>query len=267
MTAYTRDELFAIAAAYSTGASSSEEELALHAAMLDDAELRTEVDLNRRALEAMAEVQAVAPSDLVRGRLLAQARAQSAPPQLQPTTVPARRESRPVRNTIFVAVCAASLAIIVGMGSEIVRLRGQVEGETAFVVSLRHQLDAREETLNQMLHAENHLRVVHLLTTDSVTGPGIQVYWNKANGSAVLHAFRLPPAPGGRRYTLWAIGAGSPQAIASFNSAPDGHALVSDMVIPVSLTGIRSMAVTVEPMAGSAQPTTAAVVHAEVRGT
>jgi anti-sigma-K factor RskA len=266
MTAYTRDELFAIAAAHATGAASSEEELALHAAMQDDPELRLEVELNRRALDAMVSSQAVMPSDLVRGRLLAQARATAAP-ALQSVAPEPVKAIRPVRNTIFMAVCAASLAIMVGMGSEIVRLRNQVEGETAFVVSLRRQLDAREFTLNQMLHAENHLRVVHLMTTDTVTGPGIQVYWNKANGTAVLHAFRLPPAPGGRRYQLWAIGDGDPHPLASFNSADDGHALVSDMVIPVSLTGIRSLAVTVEPLAGSAKPSGTAVVHAEVRGT
>lgn len=266
MTAYTRDELLDIAAAYATGAASSEEELALSAAMTSDADLRDEVELNRRALEAMTEAQAVTPTDLVRGRLLAQARL-GAEPALQSMPASARPGARPVRNTVFTAVCAASLVVMVGMGSEIVRLRNQVSGETEFVVSLRKQLNAREFTLNQMLHAENHLRVVHLLTTDSVTGPGIQLYWNRQNGTAVLHAFRLPPAPGGQRYTLWAHGNGAPHALATFNSAPDGHALVSDMVIPVSLTGIRSMAVTVEPLAGSARPTTAVVVHAEVRGT
>jgi anti-sigma-K factor RskA len=266
MTAYTRDELLSIAAAYSTGAASSEEELALHAAMQTDAELQMEVELNQRALTAMADAQAVTPSDLVRGRLLAQARAASEPVRLQGVDASVRSAAS-VRNTTFMAVCAASLAVIVGMGSEIVRLRGQVRGQTAFVVALRHQLDAREETLNRMLHAENHLRVVHLLTSDSVTGPGIQVYWNKANGTAVLHAFRLPPAPGGQRYTLWAMQNGSPRAIATFNSAPDGHALVSDVVIPVSLVGIQSLAVTAEPLAGSERPTSAVVVHAEVRGT
>ena len=152
------------------------------------------------------------------------------------------------------------------MGTEIARLRNQVSRETEFVVSLRRQLAAPEFTLNQMLHAENHLRVVHLLTTDSVTGPGIQVYWNRANGAAVLHAFRLPPAPGGRRYTLWAMVGGAPSAIACFNSAPDGHALVSDMLIPVTLAGIESLKVTVEPIAGSSRPSTEAVVHGEVRG-
>ena len=265
MTAYTREELIDIASAYSTGAATSEEEMALHAAIADDPGLRFEVELNQRALEAMAEAQAVQPSDLVRGRLLAQARA--AEPNRQSVTSASKANARPVRHAIFMAVCAASIALVVGLGSEIMRMRDQVSGETEFIATLRTQLHAREFTLNQMLHAENHLRVVHLLTTDSVAGPGIQVYWNRANGTAVLHAFRLPPAPGGQRYTLWAFGDSAPRALASFNSAPDGHALVSDMAIPVSLTGIRSLKVTVEPIAGSTRPSTHAVVHGEVRGT
>ena len=266
MTAYTKEELLDIAAAYATGAASSEEELALSAAIANDPGLRAEVELNRRALEAMADVQAVPPSDLVRGRLLAQARG-SAEPALQPVSASSGAVARPVRNIVLIGVCAASLATIVAMGTEIGRLRSQVSGGTAFVVSFRRQLAAREFTLNQMLHAENHLRVVHLLTTDSVIGPGIQVYWNRANGSAVLHAFRLPPAPDRRTYTLWAMVGGAPSPIASFNSAPDGHALVSDMLIPVTLTGIESLKVTVEPIAGSSRPSTEAVVHGEVRGT
>lgn len=263
MTAYTREELLLIAAAHATGAASSEEELALHAAVQDDPGLREEVALNAAALEAMAGAQCIVPSDLVRGRLLAQARG-AATLQLAPAT--AQATVKPMRNSVVMAAAAAVFVVLVGMGAEIVRLRAQVAGVTAFNGALRSQLTSRDVTLNRMLTAENHLRLVHMLTGDTVTGPGIQVYWDRAKGNAVLHAFRLPPAPEGRRYQLWAFGDGSPRPLVAFDSDASGHVLISNMEISPALQGIRSLALTVEPAAGSAAPTTDAVVQAEVLG-
>ena len=263
MTAYTREELLLIAAAHATGAASSEEELALHAAMQNDPELQQDVAQNAQALDAMAMAQAVAPSDLVRGRLLAQARGAA---NLQLAAAPAQTSVKPMRNSVVMAAAAAVFVVLVGLGAEIVRLRNQVAGVLAFNGALRSQIDARDVTLNRMLTAENHLRLVHMLTGDTVTGPGIQVYWDRAKGSAVLHAFRLPKAPEGRRYQLWAIGDGSPRSLIAFDSDDTGHVLISDMEISPALHGIRSLALTVEPVAGSAAPTSDVVVQAEVLG-
>ncbi len=264
MTAYTREELLLIAAAHATGAASSEEELALHSAMQNDPELLEDVVLNGSVLDAMTAAYAVAPSDLVRGRLLAQARG-AAPLQL--TSTDDQVAARPRRNIVAMVFAAASVVALLGMGAEIVRLRAQVNGANEFASTLQGELNSRDAMLNPVLNAENHLRVVHMLTGDTLSGPGIQVFWNRARGTAVLHAFRLPPAPGGRRYQLWALGDGSPRPLLAFNSEPGGHALISKLEIPIALQGIRSLAVTIEPIEGSAAPTTAAIVRGDVRGT
>jgi anti-sigma-K factor RskA len=261
MTAYTRDELLLIATAHATGAASSEEELALYAAMQNDPEVRRELTASVHALHAMAQAQAVAPSDLVRGRLLAQARA-FAPVQLASATAGTRRP--PVRNAVMMVAVAALCVVIVGLGAEVIRMRGQLAGATAFAGSLRAELAKRDAMLNPMLGAENHLRVVHMLTRDTVQGPGIQVYWNRVRGTAVLHAFRLPMAPAGYRYQLWALGDAAPRPLLAFDSETNGHTLISRLEIPVELAGVSSLAVTVEPVAGSVAPTSAPIVWAAV---
>jgi anti-sigma-K factor RskA len=261
MTAYTRDELLLIAAAHATGAASSEEELALHAAMRNDSALRDDVSLNAHALEAMAVAQAVAPSDLVRGRLLAQARAAAS---LQIATPEPAMGRAPFRNAVVMAVAAALGIVILGLGAEVIRMRGQVKDATAFASTLRAELNKRDDMLNPMLTAENHLRVVHMLTRDTVAGPGIQVYWNSVRGTAVLHAFRLPLAPAGYRYQLWALGREAPRPLLAFDSEQNGHALISRLEIPVELRGVQSLAVTVEPVTGSVAPTSAPIVWAAV---
>ena len=226
MTAYTREELLVIAAAHATGAASSEEELALHSAMRNDPDLLEDVTLTGAALDALGAAYAVAPSDLVRGRLLAQARV-TAPLQL--TSTDEQVAVRPHRNVIAMLFAAASVVALLGMGAEIVRLRAQVNGASEFASTLQGELRSRDAMLNPVLNAENHLRVVHMLTGDTLSGPGNQVFWNRARGTAVLHAFRLPPAPGGRRYQLWALGDGSPRPLLAFNSEPGGHALISKL--------------------------------------
>lgn len=262
MTAFTHDELLSIAAAHATGVATSEEELALYAAMQNDSVLRDEVSLNRRALEAMARVQAVQPSDLLRRRLMTQVRELAPPPLAAATDQTPRRAAW---RTILLGAAAA--VIVAGMGSEILRLRGQVDGVTAFSAALQAQLDERESALNRMLTAENHLRIVNMVASDTAQSPGVQVYWNRADGMAVVHAFRLPLAPKGQRYQLWAVGDGSrPRSLLAFDSNKGGHVLIPDMPIPVDLKSIHAFELTVEPESGSVAPTSAALMQVTVTG-
>jgi Anti-sigma-K factor rskA len=261
MTAYTRDDLLQIAAAHATGSASEEEVAALLVALQRDPELADEVSRNVAAVEAMAMAQAVPPSDLVRGRLLAMARLNAPLPA-------APREIAPggwwTRRPILVAAAAAALIVISGLGAEVVRLRSELGRATVVATALRGQLDSRDAMLNPILTAENHLRVVHMLTADTVRGPGIQVYWNRERGTAVLHAFRLPPAPSGHRYQLWAMNGDAPRPIFAFDSEEGGHALVSGLSIPVDLRGIQALEVTVEPTGDAVAPSTPALLIASV---
>ena len=91
---------------------------------------------------------------------------------------------------------------------------------------------------------------------DTVRGPGIQFFWNAKQQRAILHAFRLQPAPAGRSYQLWLIADGKPVSAAVFNSDPDGHALVENIQVPPTPNGVTQVLLTEEPAGGSPLPTT-----------
>ena len=71
---------------------------------------------------------------------------------------------------------------------------------------------------------------------------------------AVLHAFRLPPAPKGKTYQFWLLRGGKPLPSITFNADPDGRALVQAFSLPTG-GGYEGAAITVEPEGGSTTPT------------
>jgi anti-sigma-K factor RskA len=267
MTRYTREELLDLATALAAGTATPVEERALEDAMQHDAELREQVTLHRRTLTALADAQAVAPTSQLRERLLAGARADAATLQHSPafarSVVLPPRAKRPVVPWLL-AACAA---IALGLGAEVMRLRDAMAGNLEFTKSLRSELQQRDAALNRLLLAESKLRLALLVsrgTSPSAgagmgTGngqPGVQVFWNQAEGTAVVHAFNVYAAPAGRRYQLWVLRGGVPESITVFNGDRSGHALISNVDLPRGLTGAESMSVTLEPVAGSVAPST-----------
>ena len=74
-----------------------------------------------------------------------------------------------------------------------------------------------------------------------------------------MHGFRLKPVPEGRAYQLWFIKDGTPVPSVTFKPEPDGHVKVEGVRVPTD-GALSAAAVTVEPEAGSAQPTTPIVL-------
>lgn len=95
--------------------------------------------------------------------------------------------------------------------------------------------------------------------------PRGRVFVNAGRG-VLLIASNLPPAPSGKIYELWVIPKqGAPQASGLFQSTLQGNALyLRAGNIDLATTG--DIAVTLEPAAGSAAPTTAPIVLAPVSG-
>ena len=92
------------------------------------------------------------------------------------------------------------------------------------------------------------------LTSSGDPDPGIQLFWDRQRHRAIVHGFRLKPVPAGRAYQLWFIKDGAPVPSVTFKPEPDGHARVEQIPVPQDGT-VSAAAVTVEPEAGSAQPT------------
>ena len=95
--------------------------------------------------------------------------------------------------------------------------------------------------------------------------PRGNVFVNPRTG-VLLIASNLPPLPVGKTYELWVIPkGGAPKPAGLFQSDREGTAIyIQSGALDLAATG--AVAVTVEPDAGSAQPTTTPIIVAPVAG-
>ena len=81
------------------------------------------------------------------------------------------------------------------------------------------------------------------------------------DGIIAVEAAGLQSLSDDQTYQVWAITDDGPSSLGLLGTAPDGEALGA---MRSDLGGVESLAVTIEPAGGSAQPTSAPVLEAEV---
>jgi anti-sigma-K factor RskA len=132
-------------------------------------------------------------------------------------------------------------------------LERQVSQYRVLLETQRKRLDQNLQLASLM--SDPTLRIVRLRGTEK--SQSIEGHALLAGGSQLIfYASQLPPLPANRTYQLWVIRSRGP-AIASagtFNPDSSSHAVVQ-LKDPVLLSAVTSLAVTDEPMGGSAQPT------------
>ena len=236
-----------LAAAYALGALSVEEARRFEAYLAGSPEAQREVAEYREvaALLALAGSES-APSPDLRNRLLARGRARPAP----------RDAGRGRAGGPWLAL-AAGLVAVVGLGFGYAQLRTarDLRGELARIGQRLEQtsdrLRAREATLNSILEPGVQM---FQLTASGDPDPLLQVFWDRERHRAVIHGFRLDSVPEGRAYQLWFIKDGAPVPSVTFRPEATGHALVEGIKVPAD-GEVTAAALTVEPEAGSPQPT------------
>jgi anti-sigma-K factor RskA len=253
-----------LAPAYALGALDPDEARAFEAALSRSEELRREVASYREAAALLAFQEYQTPPADLRARVLARVRAES--PRHDIPVVPIAEVRRPPRSGPDRALrvgLAAALLLAAWLGLERGTLTRRLATLDSTLAATRTRLAAREETLNAILEPGVQLIV---LTASGEQPPGIQLFWDRQQNTAILHAFRLRPAPAGRAYQLWLIRGGRPIPSRVFNSEADGHLLLRGISIPAE-PGIEAYAVTEEPVGGSPQPTGPILLLGRVPGT
>jgi hypothetical protein len=120
------------------------------------------------------------------------------------------------------------------------------------IVSLQHELAARENTLRALATPQMRLvRLAGLPPSPAATG---QLLWNPAARTGLLLASGLPQLPGNRVYELWAIAGNEPMPAGLFAVDGDGQALLRLPPLPGAKRFTR-FAVTAEPAGGVPSPT------------
>lgn len=270
-----------LAAAYALGALSPEEARAFEAYLATSADARREVaELRETAALLALSAPEAQPAPPLRARVLdalaaGKIRTRPTPPgaaapvpALAPAAAPARVPAAPARRAtpLLWGALAASLLAAVGLGVQSERLAGRLARRTAelterdstivrqtrALADQGRQLASRDSTLASLLSPGVELVQ---LTASGDPDPRIQLFWDRRHGTAVLHASKLKPVPQGRTYQLWFIQDGRPVPSVTFDVAPGGDAIVSQVAVP-SEGLVSAAAVTEEPAGGSPQPTT-----------
>lgn len=240
-----------LAPAYALGALSPEEAQAFERELARSRDLQRELAEYREVCALLASAGGVAPPPALKTRLMERVRGDKAVSldQRRADAAP-RRGNRLVQLVIGTALAAAVILAVV-YRQEAGSLRESLRATDSALAERTGKLATREAELNAIL--EPGVQLV-TLTSTGTEAPVVQVFWDRKNNIAVMHSFRLKPAPAGRAYQLWLLPKqGNPIASTVFNTEPDGHGLVTR--IPISDPGITGFALTEEPASGSAQPT------------
>ncbi len=256
---------------YALGALSPEEARAVEAALAESAELRRELAEFRETNALLALREDRAPDPALKRRLMERVglitaenlpvggRQLGSTPRTAPKAGARAAAPRPVGRTITWMALAASVLLAVGQTLRVGQLRIALSGRDSAATALAERLAVREATLNALLEPGVQLTT---LTSTGEQPPVVQVFWDRRRGRAILHAFRLPPAPSGRIYQLWLMRRGAtPLASRLFDVEPDGHALAENIEVPAG-EPVVGFAVSIEPAGGSPQPTTTPILFA-----
>ena len=248
MTRPDQDSPRDLAAAYALGALTPDEAAQFEAYLATSAEARHEVSEYREVAALLALVgPESAPGRALRDRVLARVGGQSAPPQ---PSAPRASSGRAREYGLWVAL-AASLLLVMGLGAAVVSTGRQLAAAKQIAASAGQQLAARDATLDAILAPG--VQLVQL-TASGDPEPGIQLFWDRQRHRAIVNGYRLRPVAQGKAYQLWFIKDGKPVPSVTFKPAPDGRASVGTVPVPAG-GSISAAAVTVEPEAGSLQPT------------
>lgn len=230
-------EIHHLAAAYALDAVDDAERRAFEAHYHSCEVCRADVADHRETLARLAAAAPVMPSPSVKERVLAEIgqTRQLSPLLPEPVNdlVERRRRRRRAAGTSILAAAAAVLLFLAGAAL----IDGTGTGFGDEVAAVLAEPDARFLTLSP----------------DETVGAvgSVRVAWSASTGRAVIFGDGLAPAPAGEAYELWLIDADGPRPMRLLDRAADGRfRQVLDIVSEPAAWGV-----TVEPAAGSPQPT------------
>jgi len=241
------------------------------------------------AYAAMPIPMSPAQRDRIRARLMARATADrtsdaplsgvtplrvesgSAPPSadvapLRPYT-PARR---PVGPAAWMAM-AASLVAILGVGlflkasrerdavrASLATVQAASGAQVAALDSLRDAVTSRDRMIANLTGPQV---AVMTLTSTMPTAPTARMFWDQQHDAWTFVAHHIPMPKAGRTYQMWLVTPTAKISAGTFMPNPDGEVMMH-ATYAMPKDSLAAVAVTDEPMGGSAQPTTTPIMLA-----
>lgn len=217
-----------------------------------------ELDAIEAALEEQALARAVAPPVGLRETIIKKAVSQEGGTPVVPLNAPST-EKETVSRSVRIWPAAAVIGLLISLGvnvmmlNELRNVRGQLarmdQERSVLAEQLQIQRASFEETQQQLAIVSDPQREVVLLKgTEQQEDARARIYWDKEREAVHLDVLRLPDAPAGKQYQLWALVDGQPVDAGVFNT--DGSLQAMKEV-----QSAQAFAVTVEQKGGSPTPT------------
>lgn len=243
---------------YVLGKLDAQESAAVELMAAQHPEIRAELDAIEQALEVYAQMHGQTPPQGTLGEILNRV------DQLRPAipTTASGASPKPPRLLMTLVIIAALVSIVAALWAY--NGKRQTEGQIAQVQerldSFRRECDqiARENAANRAELAflkDGATRPITMRGTPNKDSTAIaSVYVNPLQGKAFLNVVKLPPAPPGKQYQLWAIvGTAAPADMGVFD-LPTTPGELKEIAFSPQFADKVTFAVTLEDAGGKPTP-------------
>lgn len=248
------NELLELAEEYALGMLEGEQLRVFEEQLTHDAGLQVEVASARDALADMGFAIPVRPAAELRDKVMAAIGHATMPAAVAApvTDIATRRRRVGVGTWVAITAIAASAVIIAKLSYDLRDVREVAAAAEVRVAQRDLQIAERDSLIVQL--ADPNLESISL-TAATGRAPGVRVYIDRRRGVAMLSAAAVEAVPAGEAYQLWFIVAGNPAPVPSVTFQPDstGAALIRNVRLPEGV--VTATAISREPAAGSAAPT------------
>ena len=267
-------------AAYALGALDAGERRAFEAHLASCPKCAAELAELRRVTTGLAmSVERITPPADLKVRTIARATGQTQAKGAAPVPPVSIVHTPPKRSSMAWLAAAAGMAIAVGLGLYAWSLRSQLSSVTQVAAEATTQADrlraqlltARQESARMaqtlgILGAPDVVRV-DLKGQGDLAAASAQVYWSATRGLLFMNASSLPAIERDRVFELWAVPPGAGAAPLPAGLFRVDQAGIVTTVAPPAATfpAADAFAITVEPAAGSTQPTTPIILVGKTR--
>ncbi|SMP27748.1 anti-sigma factor [Chryseobacterium profundimaris] len=245
---------------YILGLASPEEAGILECVMKNNAEVKAAFEEAQKTLEDLATVQAIAPPDDLRNKIWSKIQQEQNVEERSPAVaadIPAAKPQEEIRiqgnSNWKVYAVAASVLFLISVAGNIFWMNNQAETreEIARMSTEKKSQDLAMQKMNQKMEMISNpdMKMVMLKGVEKHTESKAMVFWDTKTKAVYLNADKLPKAPEGMQYQLWAIEDGKPVNAGMYTEEKDSRIALAN--IPKA----QAFAITLEKQGGSAVPT------------
>ncbi len=245
---------------YILGLASPDEAGILECVMKNNAEVKAAFEEAQKTLEDLATAQAITPPHDLKAKIwnkIQQEQPSEAVAPVASTGLPAAKPQEEVRiqgnSNWKVYAVAASVLFLISVAGNIFWMNDQqqTKQEMARMTTEKKNQELAMQKMNRKMEMVSNpdMKMVMLKGVEKHTDSKAMVFWDTKTKEVYLNADKLPKAPEGMQYQLWAIADGKPVNAGMYTEDKDSRIALA------SIPEAQAFAITLEKQGGSPVPT------------